>query len=507
MKSYCKRGTIIITNRYYTASKRDSILLNQTVIAMNQMAILYMHYYFDFQKANQYLLIAEDIAKNVHLRERLVNINSNLANLYLIQNSMTANGEVNDLTFQQLRKAYFSAVKEHYWNGVISATFNYAVLGDDNGNFAQQVGKDLDIFLSLQIPDSIKGQHFVRHFCLAIKAMGNKKYDEALKWLDQSYEEITDRNKVTEIIYQNNILNVKHYLLMHMERYKEALEILVQVENVAKKRADHPTLYVAYLQMSQYYNSIGDSVKAETYELRYLREKNYVMETNKLQEAGKAEFLFQINKMNEEMKSLYYERRIHRLVIGAVAVVILLVVLVLFLLYRKYRQTAVNNRRLYQKNLELLAADEERRRLLLEYEEQLQNIPLEEKTQQKYQTHQVDEQKQSDLLHRILYVMETSTEIYADTFSLRRLAELVGVAQTNYVSQAINDHYQRSFPTLLNEYRIREACRRMNDREHYGHLTNEAVAQSVGFRSYPNFVSNFKKFTGLTPSAYQKQAK
>ena len=119
----------------------------------------------------------------------------------------------------------------------------------------------------------------------------------------------------------------------------------------------------------------------------------------------------------------------------------------------------------------------------------------------------MEEGEQSDMLHRIFYVMETNEEVYQDSFTLDRLAELVEAGSRYYVSQVLNDYYHQSFPEMVNDYRIREACRRINDREHYDQFTVQAIAQSLGFKSYPNFVSNFKKFTGLTPSAYRKQGK
>jgi AraC-like DNA-binding protein len=77
----------------------------------------------------------------------------------------------------------------------------------------------------------------------------------------------------------------------------------------------------------------------------------------------------------------------------------------------------------------------------------------------------------------------------------------------NYVSQVINEKYDNNFNHLLNEYRIKESCRRMNDTDNYGNYTIESIALSVGFKSRSNFISTFKRFTGLTPSAYLKIAK
>lgn len=63
------------------------------------------------------------------------------------------------------------------------------------------------------------------------------------------------------------------------------------------------------------------------------------------------------------------------------------------------------------------------------------------------------------------------------------------------------------FNTLVNEYRIREACRRIADHENYGHLNLEGLSASVGFKSRTTFFNAFKSVTGLTPSEYLKRAK
>lgn len=34
-----------------------------------------------------------------------------------------------------------------------------------------------------------------------------------------------------------------------------------------------------------------------------------------------------------------------------------------------------------------------------------------------------------------------------------------------------------------------------------------AIGESVGFRSYTNFIDSFRRFTGITPSAYYKLSK
>lgn len=107
-----------------------------------------------------------------------------------------------------------------------------------------------------------------------------------------------------------------------------------------------------------------------------------------------------------------------------------------------------------------------------------------------------------DLAMRLKTIMETSDEIYRQDFSLDSLARLAD-APSRKVSQAINSR-GLNFSTFLQKYRVEEACRRLDDHDRYGRHTIEAISESLGFKSRSNFITVFKKFTGITPSEYQK---
>ena len=108
-----------------------------------------------------------------------------------------------------------------------------------------------------------------------------------------------------------------------------------------------------------------------------------------------------------------------------------------------------------------------------------------------------------ELVKKIAAVMNDVQKISQPDFSLNLLAREVG-SNTAYVSWVINNIYHHNFKAFLNEYRIREACRRMDDHEHYGHITIQALIRNLGYSSYSNFVAAFKKVNGMTPSQYQR---
>lgn len=73
---------------------------------------------------------------------------------------------------------------------------------------------------------------------------------------------------------------------------------------------------------------------------------------------------------------------------------------------------------------------------------------------------------------------------------------------TKYISQVINETYNKNFYNFINFYRIEEAKRLLISEENdkYSIL---GIAQSVGFVSKSTFNVAFKRYTGLTPTEFK----
>ena len=206
--------------------------------------------------------------------------------------------------------------------------------------------------------------------------------------------------------------------------------------------------------------------------------------------------------------SLTYQRDgntlTHRVVSISAAAIIMTLLFTVLLLFINNQRLKAANKKLYEKalkDLENSKISKQKREL---YEQEIKELKQKlaekgEATRQKYISSSLD------IVNKIAEVLETSTEIYSADFSLARLAELVG-SNYKYVSQVINETYHQNFNALLNDYRIKEACLRLNNHEQYNSYTIEAIAESVGFKSRSNFVSTFKRITGITPSEFQRLA-
>ena len=184
------------------------------------------------------------------------------------------------------------------------------------------------------------------------------------------------------------------------------------------------------------------------------------------------------------------DRLVRTILILSGCIILLLIFIAMGILIWKNRQLSKANQQLYARNMDVLAAADEEKRLKARYEgelaaikEMIQNGVAGDTVKQKYQN-----------------------STLAEDFNLNKLATLVGSNYKN-VSQVINELMGKNFNALLNEYRIQEACRRFNDMANFGHYTIEAVGNSVGYGSRSTFVTQFKLITGLTPSEFQNMAR
>ena len=69
------------------------------------------------------------------------------------------------------------------------------------------------------------------------------------------------------------------------------------------------------------------------------------------------------------------------------------------------------------------------------------------------------------------------------------------------LSEVFNLKYEKSFFEVINEYRVQEALRLIEQDFHVLH-TLPHLAEQAGFNSKATFNRAFKKFTGKTPTEY-----
>lgn len=225
---------------------------------------------------------------------------------------------------------------------------------------------------------------------------------------------------------------------------------------------------------------------------------------------------YEIQKVDaklQQSENRRYTAMVAMTVMGVSSVVICLLAL---LIYKKNRRLNRRNHDLYRRNVEMMRLSENENRLRTTYEQRIAECEQEiERLSKKdvlrpvareQRSSVMDEDMRQSLLEKISRVMNDVGEISQNEFSIDRLSKLVG-SNSHYVSQLINDTYGKNFSLLLGELRVRQACKRLCDTDSYGNLIIEAIASGLGFKSRSNFITVFKRVTGLTPSEYKKISK
>ena len=104
------------------------------------------------------------------------------------------------------------------------------------------------------------------------------------------------------------------------------------------------------------------------------------------------------------------------------------------------------------------------------------------------------------LKEKLLTVMQNERPYLEPTITLTELTRIIGV-NSNVLSHAINQGFDKNFNDFINEYRISEVKSKLRDTEE---STLLAIAFESGFNSKATFNRAFKKFTGVTPKEYQE---
>ena len=483
----------IVSNRYAPDMTDEDI--RHCIHATCNIGRIYTEFYHDYSKAYDYLLNAQEMAEQYQQNDYKAIIQMSLGVLFIKLDPLQPDKHYYKKALDYHKQAFWQAANSKFYDilPVIFINLNYHSMWHQEYS---AIDKEIEAYYKFSIPDSVFKFSFAQSIGKGVDAMRQGKPEEALEVFKNSTIDDSNPSNTAELkIMRNNCI---YYALEHLGRYDEALKTLIKNKDFTQKEAPY-YIHECYKLLADFYNKQKNQPLAEKYELLYYRAINNLNTTTLSGSIDNVYFLREIDKMNEEQKALTLKQKHDRQMLWVVSAFLLLALVLLTLLAINRSRIKQKNRVLYENNVALLAADEQRRRLA-EQEEKARA----EAEAAKYGAIRMDEQSTEELWQNIIHVMEYSQEIFDENFSVARLAELIG-AKPNYVSQAINQQPDWTFPTLLAHYRIREACRRMNDTARYGNYTVEGLGQSVGFTSRSYFVKLFKKHTGLTPSDYMKQ--
>lgn len=503
----------IITERLGSAipEKEDADWL---IAAMFNMGYIYSTFYDDYPKSFSYLQRALNLSEQTGSTLNLPYIYNSMAGMYLLNAEMHGHNNTLEEVMTLFSKGLNVAVGEKNWE-VAFVIFNNMVSAAVKYQRADLIARQVVLMRNTKIPASTPMLTYIRLTGKGAEAYRQGRYEEAARWFGQAVGQVRSKWEYSAHYKAMAVCN-QAYSLMRVGKYAEAIALLRPVEKEALATKEREVLAEVRQMLRDCHVGIGDSEGAERYYVAYLKDRDSLLTANRLEDVNRMRFLDEIGKMSQQVRDLNGKRRLQTVVICGVAAVALVVLVFLLVLARKNRGLRYRNRMLYRNNVAALKSDAEQRRIIENYEQRiaaLQRADAEKpaaadsEEREKYKGSTLGDDEKQQLAARIKNVMDSKTgEICSENFSLSRLAELVA-SNSRYVSQVVNEHFGCNFNSLLSEYRIREACRRLNDHAHYGSLTIEGISRSVGFKSRSNFAAVFRRQTGLSPSEYQRMTR
>ena len=122
--------------------------------------------------------------------------------------------------------------------------------------------------------------------------------------------------------------------------------------------------------------------------------------------------------------------------------------------------------------------------------------------QQRYSKSGLKEERATEIQQFLIKLMEEKKLFLDENISLPQLAGMLNI-HPNYLSQVINERFQKNFYDFINSYRIEEFKRLVASGKNKN-KTFFALALDCGFNSKASFNNSFKKITGITPSEFVK---
>ena len=467
-------------------------------MAYNNCGFIYYYFFYDFPNAFDALLEAERLCSRFDDKSLHANICLNLGNCYSMCFQLGLSHNVTDKALQYYAEGYALARENSDWLTLLNCFTNLA-MAPTVIDCPKYVTDEIRSFSTLPLPEDTPDYEFYQAlYGMAVNELDGN-YDRAI-----SFQKRQLRLYSSFDTYNTNKREVKADILYGLSYSYQKSEKMDSAEMVANqliafsREIDRPYFEaLGYQRLSAIYDWQSRYDKANQARWRFFEIKDSIVAHNNLMMVDKLEFIAQLRQDNRNYiyKEQIYKR--NRMILFGVVILLSITLPLLWFLYKQNKKLRASNLALYRRQQE--AIRQEDANMQARYAEEKSASAAVKRPQI------LAQDEVSEVKARILNVLDHDKAVFNPEFSLDKLVELTGT-KPRVLSSVINEAFDRNFYSLINEYRIREACRRLADVEQYGHLTIEAISQSVGYKSRTSLVNAFKKETGLTPSEYQKIA-
>jgi AraC-like DNA-binding protein/Tfp pilus assembly protein PilF len=460
-----------------SSKNTDSEQQIKVIHALNRMGVMHINM-CDYRSAYKYLIDALLLSEKYNAIDEQVKINNNLGHIYF------------RFKKYDIAKAYCLKALNLCTDSVSMAT----ILNNLGGMEIENRMMDSAFYFlneSLQISERHGGKNLfniLNNFAAFYGAKG--VYDSTFYYCRLAIDDARKKNQIEKEARYLSTLGMFFFevnLLDSSRFYAHLSNTIAEKNNFLGIMADN------YLNLSKIEESKGNIRMAFEHYKKYANLRDSVFSSDIFGDINQLQRLYEISKTNQEIEQLVVEKQMkartiyYQKIIWFITLFVLLLVSIgLLVIYLQKRSLNMAYKVLFEKNLEII-------------EFQKESSEIYRKINKKSA---LSDNKQHELLDKILIVLEDVSIICDAEFSIDKLSELVQSNQ-NYVSQAINNVLKKNFRSLLNSYRIQEAQRLFSEPDAIRY-TIESVALRVGFKSPKTFREAFKEITGITPNFYLK---
>ena len=490
----------LVANRYDNSANDDE--RKYAVEATKSMGDIYLIHYNETAKSYAYLSKAHNLAHKHGYKE--VDASASMSMAVLYTKILETDGEVEmcDSVLSMLKYAFHTSVECKAWRIAIYSIYNLVVSSFPH-NRVNDVRTEIEEFNTLEIPANIVDTKYMRAFANAFVAMTDRNFDKCEQYLGEMRHSLHNELKDDpNINYRMNYLSSMAEMRFQQKRIPEAMVYLDSVKTIVIPLGNKQLMMQIEHDLALYYKELGDMQQSAAHRLKELELKEEILTDDNFDKIRELSFLNRLDSANVKVQQLSSHTAKQRNIITIMGVVALAFALLIVALVRSYRSLRRSHEKLYDLNIKTQQRESEERKrseLLLEaLKKHEQENPDADKA--KYQSNVIDDQRKEEIFLKARRAMQDPLVICQPNFTLQDLAELIGEKKRD-VSQVINEIYGGNFNSFINEYRIKEACRMMNNAEKQN-LTIEAIAECVGIKSRSYFAAIFKRVTGLNPSEY-----
>lgn len=443
-----------------SASRKEKIHYIRALVQSTQLYFLF----YDYENASNRLLKALKLSRQYDIHEETPKIYVEQGALLMTYAIQKHENKCFEQAEEAYRKAFWEAKRYGQWRTMITAFINLANRMFSS-NRIDRIQKEIEAFKSCSEARNEYNYDYAYYLQEGLMYMEKGAYNQARDSFRNQMFSIPSGDKFGHLLYGSYASIVKSFV--YEEQYDSAIRYELRMLDLAIQMDMKDGKTVALYDLSEMYRLNGDSLKASEYYNQALRHKDSLLTRNKLDEVGVMPFLQQLEANRTE---LHWHKRYNMYVSGLLFLIVTIGAVWLWAWKRKTaRKSSVTT------------------------------------TTKKYMKSTLADETKEILKIKIQGTFDHNREIFKPNFNLDRLAELCE-SNPKYVSQVINQLYETNFSLLLNQYRIKEACRIIDDKEKLGNYTLEAIASSVGFKSRATFHTAFKRVMGQTPGEYIKSA-